>query len=109
MLYLQNTRDPQAVSVPRSCKLSQGQVTFQARSTVDLDTVIDLQVLNLNLSRLYVDIAVIVPEESPVGEYEYILSVDGEVQTTGLLQIGDFGKAGQYEKTITYEQYESTE
>ena len=41
------------------------------------------------------------------GEYEYTLSYEDSVLSTGLLVVGDFAKPDQYNKEIIYEQYET--
>lgn len=107
MLYLQNIQEAQAVFVPRNGALPPGSLSFKGKSTIDLTLEIDLQVINLDLSDLYFNIAVIVPEGSPTGEYEYELKKGDDVLATGLLVVGEYAKPRQYEKPIEYEQYEA--
>ena len=117
MLYLRNITGAQSLEVPRPGAVPEGDLTFQARSTINLDVVMDLQVLDLKMSNQYFFLAVQVPEGAPNGEYQYIISVGGEVVTTGILVLceegagftivdeGEFQREQTYQK-IKYEQYE---
>ena len=107
MLYLQNTQEAQFLLVPRNGEIPEGDLTFKAKSTIDLTLEMDLQVVNLDVSALYLHLAVIVPEGCPVGEYEYSVQVGSQILSTGLLVVGELNKPSEYEKTIQYEQYES--
>ena len=105
MLYLENTDEAQVLFIPRNTRTSGGELAFKALSTIDREIVVDLEVVDLQLSDLYLQVAVTLPEGCPVGEYEYTV-LDGEdVVSTGLLIIGEYTAPDQYEKTITYEQY----
>ena len=105
MLYLQNTQEAQFLLVPRNGSIPSGDLTFKAKSTIDLTLEMDLQVVNLDVSALYLHLAVIVPEGCPIGEYEYDVQVGDQILSTGLLMVGEFDKPDQYEKPIQYEQY----
>ena len=105
MLYLLNTQDAQFLLVPRNGEIPEGDLTFKAKSTIDLTLEMDLQVVNLDVSALYLHLAVIVPDGCPVGEYEYNVQVGDQILSTGLLMVGEFDKPDQYEKPIQYEQY----
>ena len=105
MLYLLNTQDAQFLLVPRNGSIPSGDLTFKAKSTIDLTLEIDLQVVNLDVSALYLHLAVIVPEGCPIGEYEYNVQVGDQILSTGLLMVGEFDNPDQYEKPIQYEQY----
>ena len=107
MLYLQNTQEAQFLLVPRNGEIPEGDLTFKAKSTIDLTLEMDLQVVNLDVSALYLHLAVIVPDGCPVGEYEYSVQVGDQILSTGLLVVGELNKPSEYEKTIQYEQYES--
>ena len=107
MLYLQNTQEAQFLLVPRNGEIPEGDLTFKAKSTIDLTLEMDLQVVNLDVSALYLHLAVIVPEGCPVGEYEYSVQVGDQILSTGLLVVGELNKPSEYEKPIQYEQYES--
>ena len=107
MLYLQNTQEAQFLLVPRNGEIPEGDLTFKAKSTIDLTLEMDLQVVNLDVSALYLHLAVIVPDGCPVGEYEYSVQVGSQILSTGLLVVGELNKPEEYEKPIQYEQYES--
>lgn len=107
MLYLLNTQDAQFLLVPRNGELPEGDLTFRAKSTIDLTLEMDLQVVNLDVSALYLHLAVVVPDGCPVGEYEYDVKAGDRLLSTGLLMVGEFAKPEEYEKPIEYEQYES--
>lgn len=107
MLYLSNTPEAQELAVPKNVEVPSGELSFRAKSTIDLATEIDLNVVDLSISDLYMHLAVTVPAGIPVGEYEYTVSVDGDVLATGLLMVGEFGRADEYEKPITYDQYDA--
>ena len=107
MLYLQNTQEAQTLLVPKNGTIPEGDLTFTAKSTIDLATEMDIQVVDLEISALYFHLSVIVPEGCPTGEYEYSVQVDDQILSTGLLVVGEFTRPGQYEKPIEYEQYES--
>lgn len=120
MVYLQNITESQPLAIPRPCRIPIGDLTFQARSTVDLNVVMDVQVLDLRLSDLYIFLAVSVPEGCPNGEYQYTLSAGDETVTTGLMILCQEGEGfsivgdgeydrEEYNKKTTYEQYESSE
>lgn len=120
MVYLQNITESQPLAIPRPCRIPLGDLTLQARSTVDLNVVMDVEVLDLRLSEQYIFLAVSLPEGCPNGEYQYILSAGGKAFTTGLMILcqegegfsiigdGEFSRE-EYNKKTTYEQYESTE
>lgn len=108
MLYLSNTTEAQAVYVPINGDVPSGELLFKGKSTIDLDTEIDLQVVDLQVSALYMYLSVILPEGVTPGEYEYtVSSQDNETLSTGLLVVGENSAPTQYEKSITYEQYQS--
>ena len=106
MIYLNNTTEAQEVYIPRDTEFT-GALTMSLRSTVDLDTVLDATVLDLGVLRLYLSVAVQLPEGSPTGEYQYELKAGDNVVSTGLcIVLPDDGTPAQYENPITYEQYE---
>ena len=107
MLYLQNTEEVQILLVPRNVAIPSGDLVFKAKSTIDLATEIDIYVINIDVSAIYMQMAVVVPEGCPNGEYEYTVSVDDAVISTGLLIIGDNTHPEQYNHAIEYDQYEA--
>jgi hypothetical protein len=109
MIYLQNTQEAQEVYVPRSKGETPqgGDLVFKAKNTINLTEEIDLFVSDLQVSDLYYFLAVILPENVTDGEYEYELKFEDTILATGLLVVGEFSGADQYEKEISYEQYET--
>lgn len=108
MIYLQNTQEAQAVYVPKNGgETPGGDLVFKARNNIDLTNEIDLYVADLQVSDLYYYLAVTLPENIPDGEYEYTLSFEETILSTGLLIVGETTQPSQYEKEITYEQYET--
>ena len=108
MIYLQNTQEAQEVYVPRSNGMTpDGDLVFKAKNTINLTEEIDLYVSDLQVSDLYYFLAVTLPENVTDGEYEYSLSFEDTILATGLLVVGDYSRPEQYDKEITYEQYET--
>lgn len=110
MIYLTNTTEAQAVFIPASITMPEpGALTFEMRSTVDLDTPLQAAVVDLQLHALYYDVAVSLPEGITPGEYEYTLASGGTVYSRGLLLVVSGGQVGksEYNENITYEQFEA--
>jgi len=107
MLYLQNTEEAQVLFVPKNGEIPSGDLEFVAKSTVDLVTEISLQVVDLDISRQYMYLSVILPNKVTNGEYEYTVKVGNEVMSTGLLVVGEYSHPDQYNHEIEYEQYET--
>ena len=107
MIYLQNTTESQVMFIPRSDAVPQGDLVFKARNTIDLDVEINEVVTDLQTSDLYFNLAITLPKDLPNGEYEYTLAVGGIRLSTGLLVIGENFHPSEYNKEITYEQYET--
>lgn len=107
MIYLQNTSESQVMFIPRSGEIPAGDLVFRAKSTIDLETEINEVVIDLGTSDLYFNLAIELPGDIPDGEYEYSLSVGEILLSSGLLVIGEYTNASQYNKAITYEQYET--
>jgi len=106
MIYLNNTTDAQAVFIPRDTDIT-GPLRLTMRSTVGLEVPVSVAVLDLNVHRLCYHLGITLPEGIASGEYEYTLTSDGLVVSTGVVVVADgLTPAGQYNKTITYEQYE---
>lgn len=93
--------------IPRTGITPQGDLVFKAKSTIDLEVEIKQVVTDLQTSDLYFNLAVILPAGLPDGEYEYTLLAGDVPVSTGLLVIGDYTKPNEYNKVITYEQYET--
>ena len=108
MIYLENTTEAQVVLIPKSDATTDGtSLEFVAKNTVNLSTEISVEAIDLDISGLYYEIAVTLPDDLPVGEYEYTFSDNGVLLSTGLMQIGHFSKPTQTEIPIEYEQYEN--
>lgn len=104
MIYLQNTTESQVLYVPKNGTKASGELTLKVRNTIDQDFVID-QVLDLNTSDLYYNLAIALPAGCPDGEYEYALMDDGIVLSTGILILESSQSRNEYNKDIEYEQY----
>ena len=104
MIYLQNTTESQVLYVPKNGTEASGELTLKARNTINHDFVID-QVLDLNTSDLYYNLAIALPAGCPDGEYEYALMDDGIVLSTGILILESSDVRNEYNKDIEYEQY----
>lgn len=107
MIYLENKTTAQRVLAPKNGAIPDGKLVFQAKSTIDLDMMIAQEVTDLDTSSQYFDFSVTLPEGLPNGEYEYYLGVGAYLQSTGLLVIGEGSEPSEYNKEITYEQYET--
>lgn len=106
MIYLQNIREPQVLFVPKNGASASGALTLKARSTIDGDFIID-HVLDLKTSDLYYNLSIALPDGCPDGEYEYALMDDNAVLSTGMLVLGSAGSPNEYNKDVTYEQYQA--
>ena len=108
MIYLQNTQEAQVVYIPRDNRMvTQGDLVFKAKNTINLVEEIDLFVADLQLSDLYFNLAVILPEGVTDGEYEYELKFEDTILSSGLLVVGDYTKPDQHNAEIEYKQYET--
>ena len=106
MIYLKNISYAQILMIPRNGRIVTGEMSLVMRNTTDQQET-TLSVTDLNTSGLYFHLAVALPEGLADGEYQYTLK-DGNIQVScGLLYIGDLQSPSQYERTITYQQYES--
>ena len=107
MIYLQNITESQEMFIPRNGETPQGLLVFKAKSTIDLVVEISQGVTDLQTSDLFFNLAIELPAGLPDGEYEYTL-LSGQIPvSSGLLVIGDYTKPSEYNKEITYEQYET--
>ena len=106
MIYLTNISDAQILMIPKNGGIVTGEMSLVLRNTTDQQET-TLSVTDLNTSGLYFKLAVALPEGIADGEYQYTLK-NGNIQVScGLLYIGDLQSPSQYERTITYQQYES--
>lgn len=109
MIYLSNITDAQVAYVPRDTEVPEGAtIRFTMKSTVDLDRVLDALVIDMNLLKVYYNVAVTLPDDITPGEYQYELTADGDVISSGLCIVRDNGVAvDEYNKEIEYEQYQN--
>ena len=106
MIYLTNISDAQILMIPKNGGIVTGEMSLVLRNTTDQQET-TLSVTDMNTSGLYFNLAVALPEGLADGEYQYTLK-DGNIQVScGLLYVGDMQSPSQYERTITYQQYES--
>ena len=106
MIYLTNISDAQILMIPKNGGIVTGEMSLVLRNTTDQQET-TLSVTDLNTAGLYFNLAVALPEGIADGEYQYTLK-NGNIQVScGLLYIGDLQSPSQYERTITYQQYES--
>lgn len=106
MIYLNNREDAQCLFVPR-VEEPKGNLKLLLKNSLNLVTTID-EVIDLNTSALFYNIAVELPESVTEGEFEYTLKDEEKVLSSGLLVIGcDALTPRQYEKSIQYEQYKT--
>lgn len=108
MIYLQNTTESQVLFIPRAITPGNNPpLVFKAVNTIDLSLEINQEVIDLQTSGQYYNIAVTLPSGVQSGEYEYNLIGDGLILASGLLVIGENFSPSEYNKDITYEQYET--
>lgn len=107
MIYLHNTTEAQVMFVPKNTAVPAGVLRFVAKNTIDLSVEVNRFVRDLRTSDLYFNLSVALPAGIPNGEYEYTLSVGDAVLSSGLLVVGENANASQYNKDVTYEQYET--
>ena len=106
MIYLNKTTEAQTVLIPRDTEAT-GLLRLKMRSTVGLDIPVSVAAIDLDVHRLCYQLGITLPEDIVPGEYEYTLTADEETVSTGVMVVADApNKPGQYNKEITYEQYE---
>ena len=104
MIYLKHTTDMQIVYIPKDGRDAVGDVLLKALSTINKSEY-SFSVIEEDVSELYHMVNVELKEEMPSGEYEYTLSDEEGILSTGLLVVGDLETAMEYNKETTYEQY----
>lgn len=104
MIYLKHNTEAQSLYIPKDGESPSGRLTFRAESTVDL-TGFSAEVLDIHTSDLFFRIAVRLPEDASMGEYDYTLQEGQRILSTGVLVVGDLQPMQQYNNIITYEQY----
>lgn len=104
MVYVNNTTDVQIMYIPKSVRDANGKVYFSAYSTMNLQG-FSFHSEEEESSSLYHLVAIELPNDIKDGEYEYTLSDNNGILSTGLLVIGGLSKAVEYKNEIQYEQY----
>lgn len=105
MIYLNNITEEQEVFIPKvSVHREVWRVTFYIKSTISSDSFSFDGVVS-NCSALYYPMIVMLPEDIMPGEYEYTLSDEVGILSTGLLVIGGHESMLEYNNDIRYEQY----
>lgn len=105
MIYLNNTSARQMVFVPKG-RETEGAVVFSMKSTIDLSVVVETRVADLQ-SDLYVQFGIELPSDIATGEYEYSLSDDMGIISTGLVVVNGQSGVEEYNTSVKYEQYEN--
>lgn len=104
MIYLKHTTDLQMMYVPKNGRDAKGNVFFKAFSTIN-QFGFSFDAAEEDTSLLYHKVLVELKQDIPSGEYEYTLSDEVGVLSTGLLVVGDLDNPMEYNKVTTYEQY----
>ena len=105
MIYLKHTTDLQMMHIPKDGRDVNGDVVFKAFSTINQFGFSFDVAAEEDTSLLYHKVLVELNEDIPSGEYEYTLSDEVGVLSTGLLVVGDLDNPMEYNKVTTYEQY----
>lgn len=104
MVYIKNTTESQRILLPKNVD-GEGQMDLRIWNTIDREG-FTLEVSDIPMSRLYYNLAITLPQGLSDGEYEYSLELDGDVLSSGLMIIGESEGADEYNRKITYQQYE---
>lgn len=103
MVYLNNTREIQELYIPKTLRNAEGRVFFQAFSTGTLQG-FSFYAREYDSTNLYHKVIIELPKIKD-GEYEYVLSDEKGILSTGILYIGGNDTPVEYNKEIKYEQY----
>ena len=104
MIYLKKTTDLQRLYIPKDGRDAQGCVLLKAISTVN-QVEFSFYAAEENDFVHYHHLLVELAENIPSGEYEYTLSDEVGVLSTGLLVIGEIDSHVEYVIEKEYEQY----
>lgn len=104
MIYLSNISTPQMVLIPKG-RETEGSLVFSVKSTIDLSVPVEAKVVDLQ-SELFIQFPVELPADIDTGEYEYELTDDAGVVSTGLLVIEGASVVSEYNLSVKYEQYQ---
>lgn len=103
MIYLKNISTPQMVFIPKS-RETEGSLVFSIKSTINLSVSVESRVVDLQ-SVLFIQFKIELPADTATGEYEYSLTDDAGVISTGLLVVEDTSVVSEYNLSVQYEQY----
>ena len=78
---------------------------FSIKSTIDLSVPVEAKVVDLQ-SELFIQFPVELPADTNTGEYEYELTDDAGLVSTGLLVIEGESVVYEHNLSVQYEQYE---
>ena len=78
---------------------------FSIKSTIDLSVPVEAKVVDLQ-SELFIHFPVELPADINTGEYEYELTDDAGLVSTGLLVIEGESVVYEHNLSVQYEQYE---
>lgn len=78
---------------------------FSIKSTINLSVSVESRVVDLQ-SVLFIQFNIELPADTATGEYEYSLTDDAGVISTGLLVVEDTSVVSEYNLSVQYEQYE---
>lgn len=104
MIYLKNISEPQMVFVPKG-RETEGNLSFSLKNTINQSVLMNASVADLQ-SDLYVQFSISLPADRASGEYEYTLTDDAGIVSTGLLIVDDLSSPTEYNNAIQYKQYE---
>lgn len=106
MIYLKNIQEKQGKHIPKY-REKVGNVSFILRSTIEQTTYTEVLDSLADYSSRYFLADITLPSGMADGEYEYTLSDTKGILSEGVIVIGDYGRANEYDNIITYEQYEA--
>lgn len=104
MIYLKNISTPQMIFIPKSRK-TEGSLVFSIKSTINHSVSVNASVVDLQ-SELFIQFPVELPADINTGEYEYELTDDAGLVSTGLLVIEGESVVYEHNLSVQYEQYE---
>ena len=104
MIYLKNISTPQMVLIPKG-RETVGSLVFSIKNTINLSVSVNASVVDLQ-SKLFILFPVELPADINTGEYEYELTDDAGLVSTGLLVIEGESVVYEHNLSVQYEQYE---
>ena len=104
MIYLKNISTPQMIFIPKS-RETEGSLVFSIKSTINHSVSVNASVVDLQ-SELFIRFPVELPADTNTGEYEYELTDDAGLVSTGLLVIEGESVVYEHNLSVQYEQYE---